>query len=64
MPPGEPQKIRVADDLLIDLLFAANGQSYESLRNHIRALTLEGVQLLTLEIAGLLKTKTASIAKH
>ena len=64
MPPGEPEKIRVADDLLIDLLFAANGQSYESLRNHIRALTLEGVQVLTLEIAGLLKTKTASIAKH
>ena len=58
MPPGEPQKIRVADDLLIDLLFAANGQSYESLRDHIRALTLEGVQVLTLDIAGLLKTKT------
>ena len=58
MPLGERQNIRVADDLLIDLLFAANGQSHESLRDHIRALTLEGVQLLTLYIAGLLKTKT------
>ena len=58
VPPGEPENIRVADDLLIDLLFAANGQSYESLRDHIRALTLEGVQVLTLDIAGLLKTKT------
>ena len=58
MPLGEPQNIRVADDLLIDLLFAANGQSYESLRDHIRALTLEGVQVLTQDIVGLLKTKT------
>ena len=58
MPPGEPENIRVADDLLIDLLFAANGQSFKSLRDHIRVLTLEGVQVLTLDIVCLLKTKT------
>jgi len=28
--PGEPENIRVADDLLIDLLFASNGQTFES----------------------------------
>jgi hypothetical protein len=54
----EPENIRVADDLLIDLLFAANGYSYESLQDHIRTLTVDGVQIRTLDIEGLLKTKT------
>jgi hypothetical protein len=55
---GEPENIRVADELLIDLLFAANGQTFESLAAHVRVLTLEGVQVRTLDIEGLLKTKT------
>lgn len=54
----EPENIRVADELLIDLLFAANGQSYESLQPHVRTLEIEGVQVRTLDIEGLLKTKT------
>ena len=54
----EPQNIRVADELLIDLLFAANGQTYESLQDHVRVLTLAGVEVRTLDIEGLLKTKT------
>ncbi len=58
VPVNEPENIRVADELLIDLLFAANGQTYESLRDHIRVLTLEGVEVQTLDIEGLLKTKT------
>ena len=57
-PAGEPENIRVADELLIDLLFAANGQTYESLQSHIRTLTVEGVGIRTLDIEGLLKTKT------
>ena len=28
-PAGEPENIRVADELLIDLLFAANEQTYD-----------------------------------
>jgi hypothetical protein len=58
VPPGDAEIIRVADDLLIDLLFAANGQTYESLQDHVRALTVEGVEIRTLDIDGLLKTKT------
>ena len=58
VPPGDPENIRVADDLLIDLLFAANGQTYESLQGHVRVLDVEGVQVRTLDIEGLLKTKT------
>jgi hypothetical protein len=58
-PPADaPENIRVADDLLIDLLFAANGQSYESLQSHVRTLTVDGVEIRTLDIEGLLKTKT------
>ena len=57
-PAGEPENIRVADELLIDLLFAANGQTYESLQSHIRTLNVEGGEIRTLDIEGLLKTKT------
>lgn len=56
---GEPENIRVADELLIDLLFAANGETYESLQSHVRTLNVDGVDITTLDIEGLLKTKTA-----
>jgi len=55
---AEPENIRVADDLLIDLLFAANGETYESLQAHVRTLNVDGVDINTLDIEGLLKTKT------
>lgn len=58
VPSGDPENIRVADDLLIDLLFAANGQSYEDLQPHVRVIEVDGVQVRTLDIEGLLKTKT------
>jgi len=54
----DPENIRVADDLLIDLLFAANGETYESLQAHVRTLNVDGVDINTLDIEGLLKTKT------
>lgn len=57
-PVDAPENIRIADDLLIDLLFAANGQTYESLQTHVRTLTVDGVAIRTLDIEGLLKTKT------
>lgn len=58
VPPGEPENIRVADELLIDLLFAANGKTYEDLQQHIRSIDIGTVQVRTLDIEGLLKTKT------
>ena len=58
-PPADaPENIRNADDLLIDILFAANGQTYETLQEHIRTIMVEGVEIRTLDIEGLLKTKT------
>ena len=57
-PVDEPENIRVADELLIDLLFAANGETFESLKPHMRRVDLDGTEIITLDIDGLLKTKT------
>ena len=56
--PAAPENIRVADELLVDLLFAANGQTFESVQPHVRKIEVEVVPIATLEIEGLLKTKT------
>ncbi|OFZ73475.1 MAG: hypothetical protein A2W04_02715 [Betaproteobacteria bacterium RBG_16_64_9] len=55
---GTVDNIRVADDLLIDLLFAANGQTYESVQPYVREIELEGTSVRVLNIDGLLLTKT------
>ena len=55
---GEIENIRVADELLVDLLFTANGETYESVQPHIRTLQIEGVSVRVLDIDGLLETKT------
>lgn len=57
-PGGNVENIRVVDDLLVDLLFAANGETYESIQQHVRELDIEGVRIKVLNIDGLLKTKT------
>lgn len=58
MTSGEPENIRVADELLIDLLFAANGETFQSVQDHVRVLVVEGIPVHTLDIEGLLRTKT------
>jgi len=55
---GELDNIRIADDLLIDLLFSANGETYESLQPFVRELVIETVPVRVLNIDGLLRTKT------
>lgn len=57
-PKDAPENIRIADDLLIDLLFAANGETYESLEQNIKTLQSQGIDIKVLDIEGLLKTKT------
>lgn len=59
-PPadGVIENIRVADDLLVDLLFAANGETFATLQPHVRELTLAGVTVKLLDIEGLIKSKT------
>lgn len=57
-PGNEVENIRVADELLVDLLFAANGQTYESVQPYVRGLTVDDVLIRVLDIDGLLLTKT------
>jgi hypothetical protein len=40
------------------LLFAANGETFDSLQAHIKTLKIQDVDIQTLDIDGLLKTKT------
>jgi hypothetical protein len=60
---GGVENIRVADELIVDLLFAANGETYESMLPFVRELTIEGVPVRVLNIDGLLRTKTDSREK-
>jgi len=55
---GNVENIRVADDLLLDLLFTANGETYASIQRHMRKLMIEGTPVRALNIDGLIKTKT------
>jgi hypothetical protein len=57
-PDGTAENIRVADELLVDLLFSANGETYESVQQHIREIDLDGTLVRVLDIDGLIKTKT------
>ncbi len=55
---GKPDNIRVADELIVDLLFAANGETYESVQPFVREVVVEEVPIRVLNIDGLLRTKT------
>lgn len=55
---GETENIRVADDLLVDILFAANGETFESVQPYVRELLIDGVPVRVLNIDGLIRTKT------
>ena len=51
------ETIRVADAFVVDLMFNACGETYESLRPHAITIDFDGVPVRTLDIEGLLKTK-------
>lgn len=54
----EPGTVRVADEIVIDLMtLAANGETYDSLRDHIEKREAEGYSFYLLDIEGLMRTK-------
>ena len=53
----EGETIRVADAFVVDLMFSACGETYESLLPYAVTIEFEGVPVRTLNIEGLLKTK-------
>ncbi len=56
----EGETIRVADAFVVDLMFNACGETYESLLPHAVTLDFDGVSVRTLDLEGLLKTKRTS----
>ena len=53
----EGNTIRIADEIVVDLLFSACGETLDSLKAHIVTISLEGTPVRTLDLEGLLKTK-------
>ena len=53
----EGDTIRVADEFVVDLMFNACGETYESLLPYSTTVDFEGVPVRTLNLEGLLKTK-------
>ncbi|HLF22316.1 MAG TPA: hypothetical protein VI565_00220 [Burkholderiales bacterium] len=60
---AEGETIRVADAFVVDLMFNACGETYESLLPHAVTVDFEGVPVRTLSLEGLLKTKQSVRAK-
>lgn len=58
---GEEQTIRLADEIVIDLIFKVCGETYESLKEHIQIMDFEGLRLPVLDYEGLIKTKRYSV---
>ena len=59
----EGETIRVADAFVVDLMFTASGETYESLLPHAVSIDFDGVTVHTLSLEGLLKTKQTSREK-
>ena len=53
------ETIRVADAFVVDLMFNACGETYESLKPYTITVDFEGIPVQTLNIEGLLKTNDA-----
>ena len=54
------ETIRVADAFVVDLMFNACGESFDSLRPHRVSIDFDGITVRTLDLEGLLKTKQSS----
>jgi predicted nucleotidyltransferase len=53
----EGENIRVADAFIVDIMFNANGQTYDTLRHYGETLDLDGIPVRTVNLEGLLLTK-------
>jgi|SRR3989339_1536871 len=49
--------IRLADEIVVDIMFNAAGETYDTLKKYIEIIELDGIRLKTLNLAGLLLTK-------
>ena len=56
----EGENIRVADAFVVDLMFNAGGETYESLQPYAVTVDFDGLPVRTVSLEGLLKTKQRS----
>lgn len=54
---GEHGTIRVADEFLVDVMFNACGETYETLKQYAETVDFDGIPLQTVNLEGLLRTK-------
>ena len=59
----EGENIRIADEIIVDLLFNACGESYETLNAYAEIIDLDGIPVRTLNLEGLLRTKQGAREK-
>ncbi len=60
---NEGENIRVADEIAVDVMMNANGQTYESLVRYAEVIDLDGIPVRTVSLEGLLLTKQTSRPK-
>jgi predicted nucleotidyltransferase len=53
----EGENIRVADAFVVDIMLNACGETYETLNKYAEIVDLDGVQIRTINLEGLLRTK-------
>lgn len=49
--------IRVADDIIVDIMFNSCGETFESLQKYTQEIELDGIPVKTISLEGLLLTK-------
>lgn len=56
----EGENIRLADEVVVDLIFKTCGETFETLKPHVETVELDGIPVHTLTLTGLLKTKQSA----
>ena len=55
----EGENIRVADEFVVDIMFKAGGETYETLNRFAEVLDLDGIPVRTINLDGMLRTEQA-----
>ena len=53
----EGENIRVADEFVVDIMFKAGGETYETFNRFAEVLDLDGIPVRTINLEGMLRTK-------
>jgi predicted nucleotidyltransferase len=59
----EGETIRVADAFVVDILFSACGETYQTLQEYAETIDLDGIPVRTIDLEGLLRTKQSMRSK-